>query len=155
MPFPASPHDVAGLRATAAARAIADSEGHAGPPAPRHLEIARLAIAAADAAISPDRPPSVHVDGLEAGEAVGRRIEEIVALLPPHPSREIQVFNYERSDGSTTLFWHAGRLAAVDTVVRDVSNWSVAAVWENPEVLARPAPPDFLEDETTPPMDGR
>lgn len=146
MAAPASPHDVTGLRATAAARAIADSEGHAGPPAPRHLEIARLAIAAADAAIAPNRPPSIHVDGLEGGEAVGRRIEELVALLPPHPSREIQVFNHERSDGSTTLFWHAGRLAAVGTVVRNVANWSVAAVWENPELARSSASPENAGD---------
>ena len=68
-----------------------------------------------------------------------------MAQLPPHPSREIQVFNHERSDGSTTLFWHAGRLAAVGTVVRDVANLSVASVWENPEVFARPAHPEPVE----------
>ena len=64
MPEMGSALEGSDLRVAAAARAIGGFEGCAGPPTPRHLEMARLAIAAADAAVAPNRAPSIHIDGL-------------------------------------------------------------------------------------------
>jgi hypothetical protein len=122
-------------REFAAAAALAVADGTGGNPGAGHLAAARIALMAADA-FAPAMPAATrHMDGLDASREAWAFVEGVAGRMPPHPSREIQVFNHERGDGSTVLFWHAGRLAAVGVVARDVSNWSVTATWEMPKDL--------------------
>lgn len=120
-------------REIAAAAAFLGFEGRTGTPELRHLTAARAALSAADAIAPIVTPASRHLDGLDASRETWAFVEEVAGRMPPHPSREIQVFNHERGDGNTVLFWHAGHLAAVGVVARDVANWSVAATWETPK----------------------
>jgi hypothetical protein len=126
-------------REHAAATALAAADGTAGTPGDGHLAAARVALAAADALAPVVAASTRHMDGLDAARDAWAFVEGVAASMPPHPSREIQVFNHEDGDGSTILFWHAGRLAAVGVVARDVANWSVTATWEMPK--ARPGFP--------------
>lgn len=126
-------------REHAAAAALAAADGTAGTPGDRHLAAARIALAAADELGPVVAASTRHMDGLDASRDAWAFVEGVAASMPPHPSREIQVFNHEDGDGSTVLFWHAGRLAAVGVVARDVANWSVTATWEMPK--ARPCVP--------------
>lgn len=122
-------------RELAAAAAIAALEKGVGAPEERHLHAARAALAAADglALDAAFGPASLHLDGIDASREVLGFVEGVAARMPPHPSREIQVFNHERADGSTVLFWHANRLAAAGVVARDAANWSAAIVWRAPD----------------------
>jgi hypothetical protein len=122
-------------REAAAAAAIAALEEGAGAPEERHLHAARAALAAADgvAPAAAFGPASLHLDGIDASREVLDFVEGVAAQMPPHPSREIQVFNHERADGCTVLFWHANRLAAAGVVARDAANWSAAIVWRVPD----------------------
>lgn len=122
-------------RELAAAAAIAALEKGAGAPEERHLHAARAALVAADGVVPAAAfgPASLHLDGIDASREVLDFVEGVAAHMPPHPSREIQVFNHERADGSTVLFWHANRLAAAGVVARDAANWSAAIVWRAPD----------------------
>lgn len=119
-------------REIAAATALAALEGKAGSPAAEHLSAARAALVAADAIAPVPAAASMHMDGIDASREVWAFVERTAEELPPHPAREIQLFNHERGDGSTVLFWHAGRLAAAGIVARDTANWSAALVWRVP-----------------------
>ncbi|MGU3404710.1 hypothetical protein [Methylobacterium brachiatum] len=122
-------------REFAAAAAIAALEKGVGAPEERRLHAARAALAAADglALGAAFGPASLHLDGIDASREVLAFVEGVAARMPPHPSREIQIFNHERVDGSTALFWHAERLAAAGVVARDAANRSAAIVRRAPD----------------------
>lgn len=121
-------------REFAAAAAIAALEKGVGAPEERRLHAARAALAAADglALGAAFGPASLHLDGIDASREVLAFVEGGRADAP-HPSREIQIFNHERVDGSTALFWHAERLAAAGVVARDAANRSAAIVRRAPD----------------------
>ena len=71
---------------------------------------------------------SRHRDALDAGLLKQEWLDEVIAAAGPHPDRRIVDHRHADSDGSTTIFWFAGRPQAIATQVRDDLNYTVLAL---------------------------